>query len=240
MGAEGNGYKLDRTSVAYLLLLRLLLDATTDNEIGTALPWASGLHAESVLTPWSLRILETDRRVSFSTSVWVIDGVHRLSEDLWLTTHPAHTSCLTNTNEVVVWVADGTNRCVTLATNATHLSTRKFYDRVVSIETDENGTATSRTDDLSATTDREFEVENSVSDGNVLETHAVTCLHLRAISTNDFIANGESFSCKNVSLVSIHVVHEGEAGGAVWIVLESCDATDDAMLLRLLEVDQAE
>lgn len=240
LGVRGKPYDRLKECTLVGLLLSLLLCATADDEF---IVWAvrtARLDAECMLTPWGLRILKTDRRVSFSSSVRVVYGVHGLTENFRLLTFPTVTTCFSDSDEVMVRVGNASDGGVTLVTNLAHFTTWKLDDGERSVETDEDGACSCGADDLSAAVRLELNVVDAVTDGNVLKHHAVSWLHFRALTTDDFVINFESFWSQDVTLLTVDVVNESDVSGTVWIVLDGCNAAIDALLVGLLEVDETQ
>ncbi len=240
VGVGGRPYDRLKECTLVGLFLGLLLCAAANDEFVVWAIWAARLHAESMLTPWSLRVLKTDWRVSFTSSVWVVYGVHGLTENLRLLTLPTVTTCFSDRDEVVVRVGDASDRGVALVTNLAHFTAWKLDDGERSVETDENCTCSCGADNLSAAVRLELNVIDAVTDWNVLKHHAVSWLHFRALAADDFVIDLESFRSQDVALLTVDVMNESNVGGAVWIVLDRCNATGDPLLVGLLEVDETQ
>ena len=172
--------------------------------------------------------------------MWVVYGVHGLTEDFRLLTFPTVTTCFSDGDEVMVRVRNASDRGVTLVTNLAHFTTWKLDDGEWGVETDENCACSCGANNLSAAVRLELDVVDTVTDWNVLKHHAVSWLHFGALAADDFVINFESFRSQDVALLTVNVMDEGDVCGTVWIVLDGCDAARDPLLVGLLEVDEAQ
>ena len=222
------------------LFLRLLLDTTTDDEIVALEIVTARLHTQCRLAPRRLRMFETDRRVSFPSSVRVIDGIHGLAEHLRLLAEPAIATGLTDGYEVMIGIADGSDGCETDGTNLAHFAAGQLHDGVGNVETDENRTGSCRADDLSSATCLHLDVVDAVSDRHVLEAHAVARFHLGSIGADDFVINFQPFRSEHVPLLTVAVVHQSTVCRTSRIGLDGGDATDPSLLVDLLAIDEAQ
>src|SRR5207237_1309613 len=93
-----------------------------DDKIVAPPVWSAGFDPKRMLAPWRLRVLESDRRMTFAAAVRVIDRVHGFTEDLRLASHPPHAAGLADGDEMMVGIADGTDGCKTLLADFAHFA----------------------------------------------------------------------------------------------------------------------
>lgn len=230
---------MGRSGVGSGLLLAESLHAGA-KEVALGFLLAARFDADGVFTPRSLRVLQSDRAVSLSSSMRVVHGVHGFTEHLRLLAHPAHASRLTDGDEVVLKVTYGTDRGGALRAEPSDLSARKLDDGMGSVDAHESSCGSRGADDLSATTERHFQVVDLVPHRDVFQLHAVAHFHLRARRADDGLADLQSVRSQDVALFAVLVVNEGDARGTVGIVLKRSDDAGNAGLVFALEIDEPE
>ena len=108
--------------------------SATNNPTVTRVLFLSCTHTKGRFSPRSFRVLEANRRVPLSPTMWVIDSVHRLSKHFRSTTHPAHSPSLTNSDELMLTMRNHAYGCIALLRNVTHLPTGELHLSIFSIE----------------------------------------------------------------------------------------------------------
>src|SRR5690606_5393183 len=105
-----------------------------DNELVRLLPLLAGLHTECGLSPRGLRVLETNRLPSLSTTVRVVHRVHHLTANGRANTEVTGASRLSPTDEAVVRVADRTDGRHAVLREEANLTGRELDLRTLAIE----------------------------------------------------------------------------------------------------------
>ena len=122
--------------------------------------------------------------------------------------------------------------------NATHLGGRHADDRVLALLTHELAGGTSGTGDSSALARLELDGVDEGTHGNLGQRHGVARLDVGAGTGDDGVADLEALGGQDVALLAVHVVEQGDASGAVRVVLDGSDLGRHAVLVAL-EVDHA-
>ena len=109
--------------------------------------------------------------------------------------------------------------------------------RVVAVLRHEGRTGSGRANELSALALSHLDVVDHGAERDVPERHRVARLDVGVAAGDDLVTDREAVRREDVRLLSIHVVEESEARGAVGIVLDRRDRRGNADL-RALPVDE--
>ena len=97
---------------------------------------------------------------------------------------------------------------------------------------------TGRTGHLAAATGAQLDVVDRGTDRDVAQRQGVARLDVGAVTAADVVADVEALGGQDVGLLAVGVVQQGDAAGAVGVVLDGRDLGGDAVL-DALEVDHA-
>jgi len=100
----------------------------------------SCLYSTSWLPPrgfWPISL--SQGLMPFSSSVWVIYGIHGHSKNGWSYTHPTRTSCLSNNNLIVIDIGNNSDSCVTFLMYSSNFSRRKLNLGIFSLLCNNSG-----------------------------------------------------------------------------------------------------
>ncbi len=132
------------------------LGSATHNKLIRSLIVAR-LDAECWLAPLGLG-RHTARRVTFTTTVRVVDRVHRRTTDMGPNTQPSRTSGLANGDVLMIDIADLSDRRHTLDMDTSHLARWQTHGRVVAFLCHQLSRRASGADNLTAATTLQFDV----------------------------------------------------------------------------------
>ena len=175
---------------------------------------------------------------SFTAAHWVGDGVHHCTANVWATTHPPLASGLAEDNVLVFGVPKHTDRRTTRRGNASNLSGRQTQLGPLSAAGLQSGVDTGRAAHLSAASRLHLDAVNRGPSGDRRQGHRVAALRLDALAGFDLLTRGQPLWSEDISLLTILVLKERDAGRAVRVVLDTEDRCN-LPVLRPTEVDDA-
>lgn len=153
--------------------------------------------------------------------MWVVDGVHRGTENCRSDTHPSLSSGLTDNDLAVVYIGNSTDGSETLLVNFSDFSGRHLHLSVLSfLGKDESGSS-GGSNGGSPLTDNELYIVNLESYWNIPDEHSVTGDWLESLACGDDVSNLHVLVSKNISSFSVSVANEGDVPSSEWIVLNS-------------------
>src|SRR5258705_7261903 len=189
------------------------------------------------LAPGSDRVTSA-RGLTFSTTVRVVDRVHRDTAVGGANTLPAIASGLADGDVLVVGVANLANGRHALDEDLAGLARGQLEERVIAFLGDELNLGAGGTGHLRALAGAKFDVVNRRTGGDVLERQSVADENICVGAAHDRLTDGETDGLNDVALLAVRVVDQRDAGAAVRIVFNGRDGAGDAVLVAL-EVNDA-
>lgn len=136
-----------------------------------AIAWflsGAGFDTECRQTPRSLWIFETDGVTPFTTTVWVIVGVHHFPTDLWSFAFVSVSAGLSNGDEIVINIGESANTGIAFFADHAEFFGRHLYLGIVIVEADDRGARACGSDCLTAAVGLHFNIIDVESNGDVL------------------------------------------------------------------------
>ena len=164
--------------------------------------------------------------------------VHRGTAVLRTNAEPAVAACFTDRDVFMFQIADFTDRRAAIHMNLAKLAGRHAEQGVIAFLCHELCRNTGAADKLGSFADLEFNVMNGRTNRNVLQRKRIANLDVRFRTRNDLIADVQSVRCKNITLLTINIVEERNAGAAVRIVFNRSDTSRNPVLVAF-EIDNA-
>src|SRR6056297_520101 len=225
-----------------VLLMQLQLTVTTaltppDNRAVTWLALLTGTATLGTLALWADRVTST-LGPTFTTTVWMVDRVHRGSAYVRSTAHPPTAAGFSKPDFAVVGIADLPDGCTA---NRGHASDFPTWQRQLSpfgFTSHQQGFRASRATHRSTTTRAKFDTAHFGADRNVLERHAVADFGRCFWAIHDVIAGFQRSGSNHVTFVAILVVQQCNTRGAIWVVLHRVDFGSDT-IFRATKVDDS-
>ena len=122
--------------------------------------------------------------------------------------------------------------------HASHLGGREAQGGEVALLGHELDAGTGRAGHLAAGAGLELDVVHHGADGDVAHRQGVAGTDVRALAGHQLVADVHVLGGEDVALLAVVVVQQGDAAGAVGVVLDRRDRRRDAVLVPL-EVDDA-
>src|SRR5690606_35271015 len=170
--------------------------------------------------------------------VRVVDGVHRHAAGLGADALPAVAAGLADLEQLVLGVADRTDRGAAVDRHAAHLGGGQAQRRVLALAGDELHAGAGRAGHLAARARLDLDVVHHRADGDVAQRQRVAGPDLRALARLHHVADLQVLGGEDVALLAVVVVQQRDAAGAVRVVLDGRDLGRHAVLVPL-EVDAA-
>ena len=182
--------------------------------------------------------MATTGGLALATTVGVVDGVHGHTAGLGLDALPAVTTGLADLDELVLGVADLADGAAAVDRDAAHLGGREAQGGEVAFLGHELDARAGRAGHLAAAAGLELDVVHDGTDGDVAQRQRVAGTDVGALARLDHVADLEVLRGEDVALLAVEVVQQGDATGAVRVVLDGRDLGRHAVLVPL-EVDDA-
>jgi len=189
--------------------------------LGAAARW----EALSELTPRGNELLATATtlRLTLTTTVRMIDGIHRHTANVRTTTEPTTATGLAERLLVVITVADFANGGSALGVDDAKFAGRHLQLSYAVFDGHELECGASRTGDLCATSGHQLDAVKERRGWDQLEGEVITNVKIVGrsfIRGEDRVTNLETIRSKDIALLAVRVGHEGDVRGAIWIILE--------------------
>src|SRR3954449_550501 len=178
-------------------------------------------------------------RLALTTAVRVVDRVHGDAADGRALALPAHPAGLAPVDVGLLGVADLADRRAAADVDVADLAGRHAQLRHAAVLGDELDARPCRPGDLRSATGPELDRVDHRADGDVAQRHGVTRLDVGRRSGLDAAALRQPSRTDDVALLTVGVVQQGNARGAVGVVLDVRDLGGHTVLVRPAEVDQA-
>src|SRR6185436_8231499 len=216
-------------------LLSALLATATHNELVAFLVGMPGTTLG--LAPGADRVTSTGG-LALTTTVRVVDRVHRDTTHCRAFALPAHPAGLAPVDVALLGVAHLADRCAAAQVDVADLTGGHTQLGVGAGLGHQLHLGAGRPGDLGATTGAKLDRVDDRSDGDVLHRKAVAGFDVGARTTFDLVALRELVRAQDVALLAVGVVQQGDTRGAVGVVLDVSDLGDHAVLVVATEVDQ--
>jgi hypothetical protein len=166
------------------------------------------------------------RGLTFTTTVRVVDRVHRDTAVGRANTLPAIASGLADGDVLVVCIANLADGRHAFDEDLAGLARGQLEERVVAFLGDELNLSAGRTSHLRTLAGTKLDVVDSGAGRNVFERQSVADENIRVRAAHDRLTDRETDGLNNVALLAVGVVDQRNAGAAVRIVLDSRDGAD--------------
>src|SRR6478752_4468353 len=218
------------------LLLALLAGvATADDELVAFLVGVA--RTAFLLTPRADRVATTGG-LALTTTVRVVDRVHRDTADGRADALPAHTAGLTPVDVRLLGVADLADGCAAAHVNVADFAGRQTQLGEAAFLGNKLDGCAGGAAHLGAATRTQFDCVDYGTDRDVAQRKVVAGLDVSVGAGLYEVALGQLVRGDDVTLGAINVVQEGDPSRAVRVVLDFGNAGVDAVLVVATEVDQ--
>src|SRR5690606_32079081 len=190
------------------------------------------------LTPGADRVATTGG-LALTTTVRVVDRVHRDTADGGALALPPHTAGLAPADVGLLGVADLADGGAAAGVDHADLTGRHAQRRHRALTGHELDRGAGGTGDLRPATRLELDRVDDRTDRDVAQREVVARLDVGAGTVLDDRALRELVRREDVALLAVRVVQERDARGAVGVVLDVRDLRGDAVLVVATEVDDA-
>src|SRR5882724_8391634 len=198
----------------------------------------TGLEALGVLTPWRHGVRIALARLALTTTVWVIDRVHRETAYRRANTEPSLRAGLAVAAEVVLVVTNFAKRCAAVDMHLARLTRLQTQIGVNPFACGERHRASCATCHLAALAGLHLDVVHDRADRNVAQLHRIARLDRRVRTGADLVTGLHTFRCEDVATLAVRILDQSDVARAVRIVLDALNHARDAVLVTL-EVDDA-
>src|SRR3954469_21987416 len=175
--------------------------------------------------------------LALTTTVRVVDRVHRDAADGGALALPPHAAGLAPVDVRLLGVADLADGRAAARVDVAHLAGRHAQLRVRAVLRDELHGGTRRPGDLRAATGLELDGVDHRTGGDVAQRQVVAGLDVGAGAVLDDVALLQAVGRDDVALLAVRVVQERDARRAVRVVLDVRDLGRHAVLVMATEVD---
>src|SRR4051794_11355318 len=177
-------------------------------------------------------------RATLAATERVVDGVHGHAAGLRTDALPTVATGLADLGELVLAVADLPDSGAAVDQHATHLGGRQAQGGELALLGDQLDGHAGRAGHLAAAAGTQLDVVDRRTDRDVAQRERVARLDVGALTARHVRADVEALGRQDVGLLAVGVVQQGDAAGAVRVVLDGRDLGGDAVL-DALEVDDA-
>lgn len=192
------------------------------------------------MTPRGKKVLATTTRLglALSTTVRVVNRVHAHTADGRANALPACAACFSRNLVHMIAVADGTDGAVAVFVEAAKLTGRHFDEVPATIAGSENSGLSSGAGNFATAAWKELNVVDFRGKGHFADWHCVAKFRSSIFTGYDLGTIGKTGWGEDVGFHAVLVLDQGDAAGAIRIVL---DADDGCFHLALVafEIDQA-
>src|SRR5690606_7470019 len=220
------------------IMRRARLLAAADDVFVRSFLLVPRLEAERRFAPRRHRRLAADRRLALAAAVRVVHRVHDGTADRRASAEPAAAAGLADLDQLVVFVADGTDGGAARAENAAHFARRQAHDHVAAFLAEQLGFRAGRPDELAAFARLQLDVVDDGADGDVFQRQRVADLDVGLRPGFDHIAHLETLRRDDVALLAVDVVDERDVRRPVRVVFDRGNFAGNAVLVAL-EIDDA-
>ena len=179
----------------------------------------------------------TDGRLTFTTTVRVIAGVHYGTANCRTNALMSGLTCLTEVDCVVLDIADLTDCCLTVKADKSYLTGGKSYLCDTVLLGYELCSCTSGTNELSALTGVKLDVVDESTNGDIFDGKRVTGLDICISSRVNYVAVLKSYGSDDVALLSSLILKKCDVCASVGVVLDTDYCCGSSVLS--LEIDNS-
>src|SRR5690606_21499183 len=176
--------------------------------------------------------------LGLTTTVRVVDGVHRRAADGRADTTPALGTGLAELLEVVLDVADFTDGGAALDRHLAHLAGAEAQRGVALLASDQLHAGAGGTRQLGALAGLHLDAVDGRTNRDVAQRQGVAHADRGVTAGNHLVAILQALGRDDVTTLAIDVAQQGDVGSAVGIVFDPLHARRDAFLVAL-EIDDA-
>jgi len=182
--------------------------------------------------------MATTLRSAFTTTVRVVDGVHRRTTNVRTTSQPTGTAGLAQANVHVIAVSDLTDRGTTGARNTANFAAWQQQLSPVGFPSLERRLSARTAAHDGTATGTHFDATNRGSQRNILQRQAVADDRSGIGAVFKSIARFDAGGSDDVSLLTVGILEQRNPSRTVGVVLNRIDHADHAVL-DATEVDHA-
>src|SRR5262249_37384288 len=154
-------------------------------------------------------------------------------------TEPARPAGLADLDVLVLLVRHLTDRGAALDVDLADFAARQLHRRVRAVLRHQLRRDARRTHELTAAPLLHLEPVDHRAYGDVLELEAIAGADVGGLAGDDLVTDLQSVRSEDVALLAVRVVEEGDARGAVRVVLDRRNESGDADLVTT-EIDEPE
>ena len=175
--------------------------------------------------------------LALSTTVGVVDGVHRRTAGLGADAAVAVPARFSDDHVGKVLVADSADGGHTFTQNVTHFARRQTQGDILAVPTHNLGVSTGGAGYFATLSGIHLNIVNQGTDGDVFEFHGVAGLDVEPrFGRQNGITHLQALGLEDVALLAVDVVDQADPAVAVGIVLDGGNPALDAELVPL-EID---
>src|SRR5688500_7018282 len=157
--------------------------------------------------------------------MWVVDRVHSCSTYLRAPAEPAAAACLTNSNILMIDIADLAYCGAAIDMHHADLAGGKAHLGVCLIAGHQLRCRTGAAHHLAAPTDVQLYVVYLGTERDAAQRQSIAYLYLGLVTRHNAVADLQAQGREDVALLTIGVEDQGDASRAVGIVLDGRDLT---------------
>jgi hypothetical protein len=172
----------------------------------------------------------TTSSTSFTTTMGVIDRVHRNATNMWAATEVTRTSSLTQVQVAVIRIAHAAYRSTALDMDFTDFTGRQLKQSVAALLRLKLCTRSSGADHLATLSWLQLDVVQDGTQWDVLQLQCIARLNIRVSRTYNLVSDIQLVGAKDIGLRTVSVVQESNVRRAVWIILDRCYSCGHARL----------
>src|SRR5690606_11336088 len=165
----------------------ILLRTATNNILARSFFLFAGFETERRLAPWVHWRFAADWCATFAAAVRVIVRVHDDTADFRTLAQPACAACFTDFDQLVIFVAYGTDRCAASFEDAARFAGAQTDNRISVFLTEQLCFCTSSADQLAAFARLHLDVVDNRTDRNVLERQCITRFDVGCRAGHDLV-----------------------------------------------------
>ncbi len=182
--------------------------------------------------------MTTTLGATFTTTMRMIDRVHRRSTNVRTTTHPALATCFTQHDATVIAIASRANSCPTGRRNTANFAAGQRNLSPIRLASHQRGMRAGTATQHATATLSQLDIMDLGPQGNLGQRQAIAQLGRRLGTTQHIVALLQPIRSNDVSLLAIGVMQQGNACRAIGIVLDRIDLGRDSIFVAT-EINQA-
>ena len=199
---------------------------------------SSGLVTECGLAPRSNRSGTADRRLTFTTAVGVIVGVHDGTANGGTEAHVTGATRFTELDVYGIDVADLTDGCFAAEGNESNFTAGKTNLCVLCFLCKKLSRVARAADKLCALAGKQFDAVDHRADGDVFERKRIADFDVACFAGNDGFADLKAVRSNDVTLFAVFILNQSDESTSVRIVLDCFNCCRDS-IFSSLEVDDS-